>query len=114
MSAFFFIILLLMCLSSSLSAMYAYPLPKKDSNVHTGYTQIAVQRIPLVTEDAFEGKTCKENCDADSTCKGFSTWETKDKEPKSMCLKHKTKPNEWMSLNQFFTNKDNAKIFSRD
>lgn len=123
------IFLILFCCCCSMSAMYAYPFPKKDSDILTGYTRIAVQRVPFNTDGSFESPPedgckenciedkCMKNCNADKTCKGFSVWSESvegETDPVGMCVKHKDTPNAWMSINQFFVNKKNSGIYSKN
>ena len=95
------------CCSSILTPLYLYPIPTKTPG--DGYTQIAYGRVPLNNGSFKSGKAdkdgeelCKNNCNVDSTCKGFATWRTGND---INCYKYKTKPNAWLTVNQYLTNK---------
>lgn len=117
------ICLLISCFWSSLiGGIYANPLPKKVEGEYEKFTQISEKRVPLSTSGASEiGKSCKDVdchdkissckdlCEADFTCKGFSFWTDNDT---PYCYRYRTKPNEWKSIPQFISNKTNSKIFS--
>lgn len=105
---------IVLCCSCSVSALYLFPLPSTVKDSIKGYTQLAKGRVPLdVNNEAFESgeNICKLSCDSDFTCKGFSTWKTLNTD---MCYKYKNTPSGWSSVNQYLTKKYKSKNFLGD
>jgi len=117
MSSTTIIIVLCVCFVciSSILAMYLYPLPTQQSGPYIGFTQLAAGRIPLNITTAFDATSsddtlCSLQCADDFTCNGFAMWK---EDTKTMCEKF-TSVNPWKSISQFFMNKTDGKIFSKN
>ena len=100
--------------SSSLAAIFAFPIPEtKDPK--DGFTEVASGRAVYDNNgDAFtSGLTtvCALNCDADFTCNSYSTW---TQSGKVWCLKSKDKINPWLTIPQYIVNKTDSKIYVKN
>jgi len=97
-----------------LGLIYALPIPASNPSdtTYEGFKEIASGRTILSNEGTpFKPgleQVCAENCKADFTCNAFSIWmQSGDYE----CLKLTKKPNPWMTIPQYISNKTHAKIY---
>jgi hypothetical protein len=109
----------LCCCSSLAAALYAVPLPAADSTAPPdGFKQLVSGRTiydksPPQTEDV---TLCSKDCSLDFTCKGFTTWDTKDAFGfiRTSCIKQTTVTDPWNTIPAWILNRNNSKVFIKN
>ena len=112
----FLIIFCMCCFSSILAAVWVYPPPSNSTSPYDGFNQVATGRAfyQRGTDMSFSSPPdiCAKNCELDSTCTGFNTWQNGSGIfATQVCLKQTSNASPWSALPAYLIGKTNSNIF---
>jgi len=110
-----FVSILLTLFFAVIIGFFLFPLPINKSG--TVFKQVTDGRMTADTTNSFDSATesiCSTNCEADFTCKAYSTWSGAPAKGSVNCKKYTNTINPWLTFPAWFKNVSNAKIFLKN